>query len=226
MEFPGTKSRLTVSKDTEPSPAAEDPLPGGQEEERRLVERCREGDLEAFDCLLGRHQDAVYRTALRLLGDPEEAMDLAQDVLVTAFRKIAQFRGESRVSTWLYRITVNLARNRWKSASRRPIVLSLDGNPHEHDDNPGPGIQVASGNPGPREHAAGREILEALDREVGQLEDGYREVIVLRHVENLSYDEIAEALGVNLGTVKSRLARARNLLRKRLGPMLDSYLGK
>ena len=71
--------------------------------------------------LLSRHQDAVYRTAFRLLGDADEAFDLAQDVLLTAFRKIDQFRGDSRFSTWLYRITVNLARNRWKSSSRRPV---------------------------------------------------------------------------------------------------------
>jgi len=215
---------LILSNSQEPpEPGADSPRPV-LGEEAGLLERCRRGDLDAFDRLLGLHQDGVYRTALRLLGDPDEAFDLAQDVLLTAFRKIDQFRGEARFSTWLYRITVNLARNRWKSASRKPIPVSLEtGRQAPDEDDPSP-LQVADGAPDARDRAAGREILEALEREIARLPESFREVIVLRHVEGLSYEDIAEAVGANLGTVKSRLARGRDHLRTALGPALDEYL--
>jgi RNA polymerase sigma-70 factor (ECF subfamily) len=195
-------------------------------EETRLLDRCRSGDLDAFDRLLGFHQDAVFRTALRLLGDNDEAFDLAQDVLLTAFRKIGQFRGESRFSTWLYRITVNLARNRWKSASRRPVALSIDsgGSSLDDGDDAPSALQVADTAPDPRNRAAGLEIVRSLEREIARLPEPFREVIVLRHVEGLAYEEIASILEANLGTIKSRLSRARELLREGLGPALDEYL--
>jgi RNA polymerase sigma-70 factor (ECF subfamily) len=194
------------------------------EEETLLLERCRQGDMEAFDRLLTLHQDAVYRTALRLLGDPEEACDLAQDVLLTAFRKIHQFRGGAKFSTWLYRITVNLARNRWKAASRRPYVLSLDTDGPENDeDDLAHTLDAPDSLPGPRAKAADREALRVLEHEVAALPEVFREVIILRHVEECSYEEIAEVLAVNLGTVKSRLSRAREILRERLGPLLDEF---
>lgn len=194
------------------------------EEETPLLERCRQGDMQAFDRLLTLHQDAVYRTARRLLGDPEEACDLAQDVLLTAFRKIHQFRGGAKFSTWLYRITVNLARNRWKTSSRRPRILSLDTDgPDNDDDGLSHAMDAPDTSPNPRKQAADREALRVLEHEVAALPEVFREVIVLRHVEECSYEEIAEVLEVNLGTVKSRLSRAREILRERLGPLLDEF---
>lgn len=194
------------------------------EEETLLLARCRQGDMEAFDRLLTLHQDAVYRTALRLLGDADEAFDLAQDVLLTAFRKIHQFQGGSKFSTWLYRITVNLARNRWKAASRRPRVLSLDTDGPENDeDDLTHTLDAPDSSPGPRAKAADREALRILEHEVAALPEAYREVIVLRHVQECSYEEIARIVEVNLGTVKSRLARGREILRERLGPLLDEF---
>ncbi len=228
MELPGTKDEVALSNSKgadevrTPSPREADP-----QGERRLLEACRRGDLDAFDRLLSLHQDAVYRTALRLMGDPEEAFDLAQDVLLTAFRKIEQFRGEARFATWLYRITVNLARNRWKSASRKPVVLSLDSgaDPPGEEETPKT-LEVPDESQNPREAAAGHELIGALERELARLPEVYREAIVLRHVEDLSYEEIARTLDTSLGTIKSRLARARELLRNALGPALDEFLGQ
>ncbi len=218
-----------------PSTGAKSPKPrlasGMNEQEAQWIERCRAGDLEAFERLLGAHQDAVYRTALRLMGDPEEAMDLAQDVLLTAFRKISLFRGDSRFSTWLYRITVNLARNRWKAAGRHPHPISLDsgggaGGGDEDGESGRESIDLVAGGVSPREEAAGHELARALERELARMPEAYREVVVLRHIEGLSYEEIAETLDEQLGTVKSRLARAREMLRERLGPLLDEAAGQ
>jgi len=228
VELPGTKDEVALSNSKGAdevrtlSPRGADP-----DGEKRLLEACRRGDLDAFDRLLSLHQDAVYRTALRLMGDPEEAFDLAQDVLLTAFRKIEQFRGESRFATWLYRITVNLARNRWKSAARKPVILSLDtgADPPGEEETPKT-LEVPDKTQTPRDAAAGREMIAALEREIANLPEVYREVIVLRHIEDLSYEEIAQALDANLGTIKSRLARARELLRSALGPALDDFLGQ
>ncbi len=196
-----------------------------QEPEAALIERCQAGSLEAFDRLIALHENTVYRTALRLLGDAEDAADLAQEVWLTVFRKIGQFRADSRFSTWLYQITVNQARNRWRAEARRPREVSMDAPlPGEEDSSEAnrrdPPPDPA---PSPRERAAGREALAALQRELARLPESFREILILRHVENLSYEEIAEVLDAELGTVKSRLARARDLLRERLGPVLDEF---
>lgn len=232
MGAPGTNHGTQLSNGLRESErgraGADSPASEPDTHSRALVERCQQGGpaaQAAFDELLTAHQDAVYRAALRLMGDPDEALELAQDVLVTAFRKIAQFRGEAKFSTWLHRITLNLARNRWKSASRRPRALSLETGAASLDldgDEPRP-LDAPDASPSPRRRAETQEVFDALERAIAALPEPFREVVVLRHSQDLSYEEIAQALDAQIGTVKSRLARARELLRERMGDILDGY---
>ena len=197
------------------------PLSGSQSNpsEIELIQRCKKGDREAFDELICLHQDRVYNLALRLLGNNEDALDLAQEVFLTCFRKIGSFRGEAALSTWLYRVTVNRARNFWKRSHRRgdhqkismdePVTLQ------DHDQVP---FQLADSNPGPGKIAAGKELLSILEQKLELLTFDQRQVLILRFTEGLSYEEIAGILGCSLGTVKSRLNRARAELRKLMEP--------
>ncbi len=189
--------------------------------EKHLIERCRNGDLAAFDELVRIHQDRVYNLALRLLGNPDDALDLSQDVFLSAFRKIKSFRGESALSTWLYRITVNLAKNFWKHSQRRGAsrTVSLD-EPIESEEGKSILLQIPDSNPGPRELAAGREMLAILQEKLRTLSLEHRQVLLLRFSEQLSYDEIAEVLDCSVGTVKSRINRARVELKK----IMELYL--
>ncbi len=182
--------------------------------EKSLVERCKSGDPEAFNELLAAHQNRVLNVAYRLTCNYEEALDLTQEVLLRCFRNIQQFKGDSALTTWLYRITVNLARNRWKWNRVRGIHRqeSLDAPLEEGDD---ARVRHAVDNqPLPPEVAAGREALSRFEQALAQLDPDWREILVLRYIENLEYDRIAEILGINLGTVKSRLNRARTALKE------------
>lgn len=188
--------------------------------ERDLVSRAQAGDEAALEALLSACQDRVYRTALRFsAGDEESAAELAQEVLVAAYRKIRKFRGDSRLHTWLYRITANLAKNRYVVQNReRKRFSSLDA---PLGDDSGRPRDFADSGVDPRQAAAGREMFELLQQRLDDLEPEWREVIVLRFFEDQSYEEIAEALDLPLGTVKSRISRARKALRELMKDALD-----
>ncbi len=182
--------------------------------EALLVERCKAGDTLAFDELISTHQDRVLNTAFRLMGNYEEALDLTQEVFLNCFRKIANFKGDSALSTWLYRITVNTAKNRWKYQQSRGLhrTTSLDA-PMEADDEERV-RQYPDTQPTPRKVATDREAMAFLEEHLSRLGGEHREVLVLRYIEELSYEEIADILKLSLGTVKSRIHRARNELRE------------
>ena len=181
--------------------------------EAALVERCAAGDEAACAQLVEEHQRMVYHLALHLLGDREEALDLSQEVFLNVFRTIGRFRGQSAIRTWIYRIVVNQARNRqrWWRRRHRADQVSLDEHLERRGDFPEPGD---SGSPdrqfGRRQLAA--QIWAALEH----LPFDQRTAVVLREIDGLSYDEIAFSLGVAVGTVKSRLTRAREALRAEL----------
>jgi RNA polymerase sigma-70 factor (ECF subfamily) len=149
------------------------------------------------------------------MGNYDDANDLAQEVFVLFFRKIDLFRGDCRLKTWLYRIMVNTAKNMWKKRERRgeSKTVSLF-EPFPGDDGEETVRELPSPFPGPREEAEGRQSADALQEALSQLSPEHREAIVLRCIEDMSYEEIAEATGANLGTVKSRINRARFELRK------------
>lgn len=188
--------------------------------EAALVERCKTGDRMAFDELISNHQERVLNTAFRLMGNYEEALDLTQEVFLNCFRKIGNFKGDSALSTWLYRITVNTAKNRWKYQQSRGInkTHSLDA-PLATDDEERI-KQFPDKNPTPRKMASDRETFAFLEEQLEKLNEEHREVLVLRYIQELSYEEISDILRLSLGTVKSRIHRARNELRE----LMQQYL--
>lgn len=181
--------------------------------EAELVARCKAGDKLAFDELISAHQERVFNVAYRLMGNYEEALDLTQEVFLNCFRKIGSFKGDSALSTWLYRITVNTAKNRWKYQQSRGMkkTESIDSPNPEQDEKVL--TELPSPNPGPSDVASGRETISRFEECLQKLPEEYREVLVLRYIEELSYEEIAEILRISLGTVKSRIHRARTELR-------------
>ncbi|MBI4356076.1 MAG: sigma-70 family RNA polymerase sigma factor [Candidatus Omnitrophica bacterium] len=185
-----------------------------------LIQRSQQGDLQAFDGLVLRHQARLFNFLYRLLNHYEEAKELTQETLVRAFRGIKGFRGEAMFSTWLYTIATNLARNRIRQLQRTRNVIagSLD-----DPVSPEPGAPAHDA-PDPQPSAAG--LIEAEERErlvwaaVHRLEEPYRTAVILRDLQGLAYEEIATICACALGTVKSRLARAREQLKRLLEGIL------
>jgi len=183
---------------------------GGRE--GALIERCAVGDEGACAELVAQHQRMVVQLAIYLLGDRDEALDLSQDVFLRVFRTIHRFRGQSSLRTWIYRIAVNQARNRhrfWRRRHRADQV-SLDAHVATHGDFVSPQLD------GPDRVLAQKELASQLEHALDHLPFDQRTAIVLREVDGLSYEEIAYSLGVAVGTVKSRLTRARRALRLEL----------
>ena len=177
--------------------------------EASLVQRCAAGDERASAELVAEHQRTVVQLAGNLLGDREEALDLSQEVFLRVFRTIHRFRGQSSLRTWIYRIAVNQARNRHRFWQRRHRAdqVSLDQHVATHGD-------VLRGlGPTPDRVLAQKELAERLRCALDRLPFEQRTAIVLREVDGLSYEEIAFSLGLPIGTVKSRLTRARQALR-------------
>lgn len=168
-----------------------------------------------MEALLSNHQDRVFRTALmRLGGDDDAAADVTQQVLISAFRNIRTFRGESKFSTWLHRMTVNFATNAQVSAGRRTArFVSLDA-PRESES--GDEVMVAPIGPGPspREQASGGEVMALLLRRLEEVPVEFRAALKHRYLEDMSYEEISEILQLPLGTIKSRINRGRAELRR------------
>ena len=181
--------------------------------EAALIERCVSKDESACAELVAEHQRMVVQLAMNLLGDRDEALDLSQDVFLRVFRTIHRFRGQSTLRTWIYRIAVNQARNRHRFWRRRHRADQVSFDAHEAAHG-----EFASSRQWTPEHALEQKELAArLQGALNHLPFDQRTVIVLREVDGLSYEDIAFSLGVAIGTVKSRLTRARQALRLELG---------
>lgn len=178
-----------------------------------LVRRCAEGDEDACSAVVAEHQRMVFLLALHLLGDIEDARDLSQDVFLQVFRTIGRFRGQSALRTWIYRIAVNQARNRhrWWRRRRRGDQISIDDHVRLHGDLP-----ETDGSVDPDRVLNRQAVAERVWRALDGLPFDQRTAIILREIDGLSYDEIAFSIGVAIGTVKSRLTRAREALRGQL----------
>jgi RNA polymerase sigma-70 factor (ECF subfamily) len=201
---------------TTPEPTAPQ---GTRDPDHDLVEACRAGRGDAFGSLVRRHEARVVRLAARLLGDADAALDAAQEAFVKAWRALPRFQGESRFSTWLVRIVINQCRNdlRRRRTVKHTRPLSLDA-PAAGDGSVADG--VAGRSPDPFAVARGREVERALGAALSRLDPEAREVVWLRDAEDLSYEDIAEVLGVPVGTVRSRLHRARADLRRLMSGVL------
>ncbi len=175
------------------------------DEEARIVRAAARGDEAAFEKLVLAHQKHVYSLALKLTGSAEDAMDASQDAFLKAFQNLRSFRGESRVSVWLYRLTYNASMDILKK-SRRGTLVPLPA------DEEGAELEIPDPSPTPDEEALRREELEEVREALGQLDEDKRRILLMREYNGMSYQDIARALGLEEGTVKSRLARARAAL--------------
>jgi RNA polymerase sigma-70 factor, ECF subfamily len=171
------------------------------------VKRVQRGDTESFEILVRRHQKATFNLIYRLLGDYDDAAEVAQEVFLSAYKSIHQFRGEAHFSTWLYRIAFNHASTRRKSLNSKLQHIGLDGTE-----------VLADGALDPAASAERKEIQWCVQRALNSLDPGDAQIILLRDLQDLPYEDIAETLDVPVGTVKSRLHRARQALKASLAP--------
>ncbi len=186
--------------------------------DRILVDRFRAGDQSAFDEMVRRYWDRIYAMVSQLLRNQQDAEEVTQDAFIRAHRGLTNFRGDSSFSTWLYQIATNLARNRywywWRR--KRDKSLSFDAPVSGESD-----TTLAEVIPAevvtPEDATVTQEFVDRVATGMEQLSEKHREILILRNVQNLAYEEIAEILGISVGTVKSRIARARESLREKLG---------
>lgn len=198
-------------------------MPESDPVERRFIERLAARDERAFNELVELYGDRVYRLLLRMLGSKEEAEDIAQEVFVQVFKAIDQFRGDSRLGTWVYRIAMNLCKNRAKYLARRYSARQEEIEPLAERATLAEAKGVTLGELSrPDQIVEGYQIEAIVKGCILKLDAEFREVLVLRDVEDLTYEEIGEITGLAEGTVKSRLHRARAMLKERV----ESALGE
>jgi RNA polymerase sigma-70 factor, ECF subfamily len=195
---------------------AQGALPLRADPDAALVVRAQEGDEAAFEELLCRHEAMIYRLARRMIGNEADALDAAQETAIRVFKGLRSFRGAASFKTWVTGIAINVCRNRLTSAATRAArsSRSLDGDPSDGEE-ARPFI-LSDPRPDPEVQAIGAELRYALERALGTLEPEQREILLLREMEGLEYEELANALGCPIGTVKSRLCRARAAVRQAL----------
>ena len=188
--------------------------------ELQFIERLRAGETAAFDHLVAERSGDIYALLYRLTEDPEEARDLTQETFLRAFQNISRFRGDADLKTWLYRIAINQARNRWRwwRRRRRDVTVSLDAQDGQREQPLSANLRAAGNNP--EQETLARERETSLRTALRSLSRSYREAVILRDVEGLSYEEIAATLEISIGTVKSRLSRGRLELRRIIGSSL------
>lgn len=191
---------------------------GVSDEDARILRGLRSGIEDAYEELIARYQQPVYNIAYRLLGSPADASDVVQEVFLKVFRGVGSFREHSSLRTWVYRIAVNEAHNhhRWFSRHCRREVAMEEAAEHAR-----PIESCADPGRSPFDHALESENRTLIEQALANINPVFRTAVVLRDIENLSYEEIAEILQVSLGTVKSRILRGREALRRELTQRLD-----
>ena len=186
--------------------------------DRLLVDRFKGGDASAFDEMVSRYWDRIFSMVNQLLRNPQDAEEVTQDAFIRAHRGLANFRGDSAFSTWLYQIATNLARNRywywWRR--KRDKSVSFDA-PMGPDNDTTLAEMIPAEVETPDDITVSREFVARIGKGMERLGTKHREILVLRNIKNMSYEEIALVLGISVGTVKSRIARARESLRSKLG---------
>jgi RNA polymerase sigma-70 factor (ECF subfamily) len=188
-----------------------------------LVARCRGGDLDAFEQLVLRHQKRMLNIAYRMIGDYDEACEAVQDAFVAAHKNFTSFRGDAKFSTWLTSVTLNHAKNRLKQVRTRSSRIAFSLNAPVETDDGEKALELPSKEPSQLDRLERKDVKKHVRFCIEALEPDYREVIILRDVQDFSYEEIGAALKVREGTVKSRLFRAReavkDCLKKALGEL-------
>jgi RNA polymerase sigma-70 factor (ECF subfamily) len=192
------------------------PAAGSSAVESEFIERLKAGEANAFDLLVTRYSGDIYALLLRVTQDAEEAGDLTQETFLSALKAIKKFRGEADLKTWLFRIAINESRNRFRWWKRRFREKTVSIDAPTGDGETALSDTFSSNTKNPEENALQRERENALHKALRDLPDIFREAVVLCDIEGLSYEEIAAILDINLGTVKSRIARGRDELRRKL----------
>lgn len=182
-----------------------------------LVKRVQQGDRKAFDLLVLRYQHKIIKLIMRYVRDPADALDVAQDAFLKAYRALPRFRGDSAFYTWMYRIAINTAKNHLVAQKRRPVDFDLD----LQDSEPFDVQRLLKDIDTPEGLALSDEIRETVQDAIAELPPDLRTAIVLREIEGMSYEEIAQTMECPVGTVRSRIFRAREAIDKRISPLLD-----
>lgn len=192
-----------------------------READQILVDKVKAGDQRAFGVLVTKYERRVIRLISRLVSNPSEQEDIAQEAFIKAYRALPQFRGDSAFYTWLYRIALNTAKNHLAARSKQAIPMSdlltsdEDGESFQSD-------SVVADNQTPESILHGRQVGETVERAIEELPADLRTAVLLREVEGLSYEEIAAAMNCPIGTVRSRIFRAREAIAQKLRPLLDT----
>ena len=189
-----------------------------------LVQQVQAGQQKAFDLLVAKYQRRIYRLVLRFIRDPALAEDVAQETFLRAYRAIGQFRGESQFYTWLYRIAVNTAKKAISDDIRDPTVS--EGDASGHDEETFSPTELLTNHETPESILVSKEIVQTVNAAMESLPEDLRMAITLREIEGLSYEDIAEAMQCPIGTVRSRIFRAREAIAERLRPVIEHKGGK
>lgn len=191
---------------------------GERETDQLLVERVQKGDKRAFDLLVGKYQHKIVSLISRYVSDHAEALDVAQEAFIKAYRAIGRFRGDSAFYTWMYRIAINTAKNHLVSQSRRPPSSDIDAQDAEQFQ-----VETRLKDRGSPEHELLKEEIEnTIHDAIAELPDDLRVAITLREMEGMSYEDIATTMDCPIGTVRSRIFRAREAIDGRLRPLLSN----
>ena len=189
-----------------------------------LVQQVQAGHQKAFDLLVAKYQRRIYRLVLRFIRDPALAEDVAQETFLRAYRAIGQFRGDSQFYTWLYRIAVNTAKKAISDDIRDPTVS--EGDASGHDEETFSPTELLSNHETPESILVSKEIVQTVNAAMESLPEDLRMAITLREIEGLRYEDIAEAMQCPIGTVRSRIFRAREAIAERLRPVIEHKGGK
>ena len=200
--------------------------PSPTDSDAQLVARAVAGERRAFDLLVIKHQRRITRLAAHMVHDDALAQDVAQETFLRAWRALPQFRGEALFSTWLHRIAVNTAKRALMNRSRSPVLTEASLQAGREDDETSPVERESVSETTPETELAAREIAAAVQDAVQALPEDLRRAITLREIEGLSYEDIAETMNCPIGTVRSRIFRAREAISARIRPMLSHQSGK
>ncbi len=231
MEFPVEKLSIRPSGEavalTALPPehaAAEAARAQAAREEAALVDQLRAGQEDAFAALIAQYSRPIYSLLARSLQDPADAADITQEVFIKVFRGIRQFAGESSLRTWIYRIALHEASNRrrwWTRHRKAEVAMDASAGRWGDDDDATFGETLADDAASPFDTAAGREVQARVEAALGEVPEPFRTAVILRDIEGFAYDEMATILDLNIGTVKSRIVRGRNLLKARLAQYVE-----
>ena len=195
-------------------------MKSGIDGDEELVARCNSGDREAFNELVLKYQKKIFNVAYRFVGDQEEANDLAQEIFAAAYQNLKKFRGDSKFSTWLFQIATNRGKNRFKYLKRRGFFANKSS---QNQDEDGESYQkvVPDFSTNPENILSSRQVQKVVQEAIEALEPDHRGIVILRDIEGFSYEEIAQMLDLPEGTTKSRLHRARMVIKEKLKKVLS-----